>query len=39
MITQAIDILNQLGVLPVIQMIAIAAGAIFIYNYFMSKVG
>jgi hypothetical protein len=33
----ALDILSGLGVLPVIQMIAIASGAIFIYRYFTDR--
>lgn len=37
MIQQAIDILSMLGVLPVISLIAVATGAIFIYRYFTDK--
>lgn len=37
MFSAAIDVLAQLGVLPVIQMVAIAVGAIFIYRYFTDR--
>lgn len=37
MLQAAMDVLSQLGVLPVIQMVAIACGAIFIYRYFTDK--
>jgi hypothetical protein len=34
MLSAAIDVLSQLGILPVIQMVAVAMGAIFLYRYF-----
>jgi len=37
MLSAAIDVLEQLGVLTVIQMVAIATGAIFIYRYFTDR--
>jgi hypothetical protein len=37
MVTQAIEILSQLGILPVISMVAVAVGAIYIYRYFTDK--
>jgi len=37
MIQQAIDILSMLGILPVISMVAVAVGAIYIYRYFTDK--
>jgi hypothetical protein len=37
MLSAAIDVLSQLGVLPVIQMVAVATGAIFIYRYFTGR--
>lgn len=37
MLTAAIDVLRQLGVLEVIQMIAISTGAIFLYKYFTGR--
>jgi hypothetical protein len=37
MLEAALDVLSQLGVLPVIQMVAIATGAIFIYRYFTDR--
>lgn len=37
MFQAAIDVLSQLGILPVIQMVAIAIGAIFIYRYFTDR--
>lgn len=37
MLTQAIEVLQQLGVLGVIQFVAVAMGAIFIYRYFTDK--
>lgn len=37
MFQAAIEILQQLGVLPVIQMVALAVGAIFIYRYFTDR--
>lgn len=37
MLTAAIDVLSQLGILPVIQMVAVASGAIFIYRYFTDR--
>jgi len=37
MIQQAIDILSMLGILPVISMIAVAVGAIYIYRYFTDR--
>lgn len=37
MLTAAIDVLAQLGILPVIQMVAVASGAIFIYRYFTDR--
>jgi hypothetical protein len=37
MFQAAIDVLAQLGILPVIQMVAVATGAIFIYRYFTDR--
>jgi len=37
MLSAAIDVLSQLGILPVIQMVAVASGAIFIYRYFTDR--
>jgi hypothetical protein len=37
MLTAAIDVLAQLGILPVIQMVAVATGAIFLYKFFTSR--
>lgn len=37
MLQAALDVLSQLGILPVIQMIAVATGAIFLYRYFTSR--
>lgn len=37
MLSAAMDVLAQLGILPVIQMVAIAVGAIFIYRYFTDR--
>jgi hypothetical protein len=37
MFEQAIQMLADLGILPVIQMVAVAMGAIFIYRYFTDK--
>lgn len=37
MFDAAIQVLSQLGILPVIQMVAIAVGAIFIYRYFTDR--
>lgn len=37
MIQQAIEILSLLGILPVISMVSVAIGAIFIYRYFTDR--
>ena len=37
MFEAAIDVLNKLGIMPVIQMVAVSVGAIFIYRYFTDK--
>lgn len=37
MFEAALDVLSQLGVLGVIQMVAVAMGAIFIFRYFTDK--
>lgn len=37
MFQAAIDVLEQLGILGVIQMVAIATGAIFIFRYFTNR--
>lgn len=37
MFQAALDVLSQLGVLGVIQMVAVAMGAIFIFRYFTDK--
>lgn len=37
MLQAALDVLSQLGILPVIQMIAVSCGAIYIYRYFTDK--
>jgi len=37
MLQAALDVLSQLGILPVIQMIAVATGAIYLYRYFTDR--
>lgn len=37
MLAQVLDVLDQLGVLPVIQLVAVITGAIFVYRYFTDK--
>jgi len=37
MLEAAIDVLSQLGVLSVIQTVAVAMGAIFIFRYFTDR--
>lgn len=37
MLNQAIDVLTALGILPVIQFVAVVTGAIFIYRYFTDR--
>lgn len=37
MMQAALDVLSQLGILPVIQMIAVATGAIYLYRYFTDR--
>lgn len=37
MFEAALDVLESLGVLGVIQMVAVAMGAIFIFRYFTDK--
>jgi len=37
MLSAAIDVLSQLGILPVVQMVAVATGAIFLYRYFTDR--
>lgn len=37
MLQQAIEVLNMLGITPVITMVAVACGAIFIYRYFTDR--
>lgn len=37
MFQDALDILSGLGILPAVQMIAIAIAALFIYRYFTDR--
>lgn len=37
MLGQAIDLLNQLGILGSLQFIAVSIAAIFVYRYFTDK--
>lgn len=37
MITQAMQVLQDLGIYPVFQAVAIAVAAIFLYRYFTDK--
>jgi hypothetical protein len=37
MLTQVMDILSAIGVLPTIQFTAVAVAAIFIYRYFTNN--
>ncbi len=37
MLQQAIQVLSDLGIIGVIQMVAVACGAIFIYRYFTDR--
>jgi hypothetical protein len=37
MLNAAIEVLSALGILPVIQMVSVAIGAIFLYRYFTDK--
>ena len=37
MFNQALDILSGLGILPAIQLIAVATAAIFLYRYFTDR--
>jgi len=37
MMQQAIEILNQLGITQVIQFVAVATGALFLYRYFTDR--
>jgi len=37
MLSAMIDVLEQLGILPVIQVMVISTGAIFLYRYFTDR--
>lgn len=37
MITEVMNILQQMGVLPAVQFIAVAIAAIFVYRYFTGQ--
>jgi hypothetical protein len=35
--TEIMNILSQLGILPVLQTVILIAGVIFVWNYFISR--
>jgi hypothetical protein len=37
MLQGVVDVLNALGIMPVIQFVAVSMGAIFLYRYFTDR--